>query len=423
MSRPTCRRLLIPLLLSPLTAMAMDYGIYDARGQAMGGAGVAAASWHSAQYYNPAILGLHRSREDDSRDGRFVFPNIVAQADNVAGDIVDAVSDDLEQQLTDNVNAFNNDPSAQNAGAVAGSARELESLLQDLGNQSLTGDAFIGFSVSEPSLLEGGAFYFGVRSLGFGDSDIPQDDFDLMSRYIDALEVIAAGGDPATIPADLLDADGNLIDPTDQFNSSADLSAIAISEWAVAVAKEFDVFGQALSIGVTPKVMRVDVFRETTNFDDNDFNFTDSQKSYVNLNADFGVALELFDHYRFGLAVKDAIPETYTTTNDLELTLKARTRFGMAYVNDWVTVGLDYDVSENAPIAAEAPSQDLSVGLEVSPFRWLQLRAGYRQYQTGLRADVISGGLAWRWSRLAMELSYAQSESSTGAGLQLGWVF
>lgn len=389
----------------------------------MGGTAVAAGNWHSAQYYNAALLAFHDEHEEDSRDGRVALPNIVAQTDNAVEDIVNAADDELDQQLTNDINAFNGDPSAENAGAVAETSRQLESLLGDLVNENLSTEAFAGFSITEPSMLEGGAFYFGVRALTFGDSNVPQADIDLLESYVSALETVAGGGDLSAIPPELLDVDGNLIDPTLQLNSSADLSALTISEWAVAMAKQIDFFGQELAFGLTPKVMRVDVFRETTEFQGEDINFEDSQKTYINLNADVGLAFQLFDNYRIGLAVKDVVPEKFTTANGLELQLKPRPRMGLAYVNEWLTVGMDVDLAENEPIANEGPTQDASFGLEVSPFRSLNLRLGYRQDMTGVREDVLAGGVAYQFKRIYFELSYARSDLSTGAGLQFGWTF
>lgn len=404
-------------------AQSIGYGVFDTRSQSMAGTGVAAASWHSAQYYNPALLALHSVHEDESRDGRFVIPNLVFRADNTVDDIADAASDELDQRLRNAVDVFNVDPTAENAASIAANARELQVLLEDLGNQDITGDVFVGFSVSEPSLLEGGAFYFGTRMLGFASSQIPQEDLALLGDYSAALEAIAAGGDINDLPPDLVDINGSLIDPTDQLNSRADLSGIVISEWAVAMARQFEVFGQALSVGFTPKVLRVDVFRESTDFDTDDLDFMNSQSTSVNLNADLGLALQLFDHYRLGLAVKDVVPEEFTTQNDLHLQLQPRTRFGMAYVNDWVTVGVDVDIGENEPLATEAATQEASFGLEFSLSRSLDVRMGYRQDMTGVRDNVVAGGFAYQWKRAVFELSYAKSSQSTGGGFQLGWVF
>jgi hypothetical protein len=422
-SRFTLKALTLAVACSSLAVEAASYGIYDPRGLAMGGTGVASSSWHQAQYYNSALLALHDENEDDSRDGRFIIPNVVVQFDDVVEDIVDAASDDLDQRLSASINDFNTDPNQATAGNVAGDARELQGLLDNLANENVNSEAFVGFSVSEPSLLEGGAFYFGVRMLALGDSTITDEDQVLLDRYIGALEVIAAGGDVSSIPADLVDANGNLIDPTTQFNSSADLGGVAISEWAVAAAKQFDFFGQSLAVGITPKIMRVDVIRETTDFASTEIDFANSQRTYVNLNVDMGVALEMFDHYRIGFAVKDLVPEEFETANGLMLQLKPRPRFGAAYVNEWVTFGVDVDVMENEPIAGEATTQDVSAGLEISPFKAFDFRLGYIQDLTGMKEDTFAGGIAYQVKSLAFELSYSRGALSTGAAFQFGVAF
>jgi len=407
----------------PLHALSLGYGIYDARGQAMGGAGVASAGWHSAQYYNPSLLALHRQREDDSLSGRVVFPNFVVSIDASAEDVADAAQEDLDQRLRAAVNAYNADSSAINAAAIADNARELDALLSDLANEDVGAEAFLSFSVSEPSLFEGGAFYIGVRTLGFASSVIPPEDRGLLADYITALDIVAEGGDTASIPASIVDDTGNLLDPTELFNSTADLSSMVISEWAVAVAKRFDVFGQGIAVGVTPKVQRVDVFRETTDFDADELDFLDSQETAINLNADLGVALELFDHYRIGLAVKDIVPETFTTQNDLVLTLEPRPRLGLAYVSERISIGVDMDLQENAAVAVEAPTQEAGFGIEVLPLKSLALRLGYRHDMTGVQSGVASAGLGYRIGRAVLEVSYVNSSDVKGAGLQFGWLF
>jgi len=413
----------IAALVAGSPTLALDYGIYDARGLSMGGAAVAAANWHSAQYYNAALLAFHNQYEEDTRDGRVILPNLVARADNVAEEIVDAADSELDTRLEQAVAAYNQNPFSETAAEVASVSREMESLLIDLANENVQGDTFVGFSISEPSLMEGGAFYFGVRAMAFADSQIPEADLAFIDSYISALEAVANGSDVSTIPAELFDADGNLVDPSTQLTSTADLSAISISEWAVAMAKQVDFFGQQLALGLTPKIQRVDVFRETTNFDDDELNFSDSQQIYVNLNADIGLAFQFFDAFRVGLAVKDVVPEEFETSNGLLLKLEPRPRMGLAYVNDWVTVGLDMDLAENEPLASEGKRKDLAFGLELSPFRSVDLRFGYQQDMTGLRDDTLSAGIAYQFKRIFTELSYAQSDVSTGVAFQFGWVF
>lgn len=421
-----------------LPAQAVSFGVYDSRGLAMGGTAVASGTTAQAQFYNPALLSFNDNDEDDGHDGRISFPNLVVQLSESTNTAIDAVDEGLDEQLSDAINNFNLNPGSESAGPVALAARDLDAFLDDLGNQDLTIDAFLGFSVSEPSKREGGAFFIGLRALGAGTSAISAEDRSLLESYIAAMESLAAGGpvDPA-----LLDDNGNLRDPVDELTSNGDVSALAIAEWGVALAHEFELFGQDISLGITPKLMMVDAYRNTLDvggnvdsLDNQAARFSDSQKTHLTFNADLGIAAVFADHYRVGISVKDALskefstrqgedPETGEPLPELNVTLKPRSRMGIAYVNERFTLGMDYDLHESTPLANEAPHQDLSLGMEYHLLDSLALRAGYRQDQTKVRADVVSGGIGYQWRRAVFELSYAKNSEFEAGSLQFAWAF
>lgn len=421
-----------------LPAQAVSFGVYDSRGLAMGGTAVASGTTAQAQFYNPALLSFNDRDEDEGRDGRISFPNLVVQLSESTNTAIDAVDDRFDEQFSSAINNFNLNPGSETAGPVALAARDLDSLLDDLGNQDLTIDAFLGFSISEPSEREGGAFFIGLRALGAGSASISAEDQALLDSYITAMESLAAGGpvDPA-----LLDENGNLRDPVDDLTSNGDVSALAIAEWGVALAHEFEVFGQGVSVGITPKLMMVDAYRNTLDvggevdsLDDQSARFSDSQKTHLTFNADIGVAAVFADHYRIGISVKDALskefstrqgedPETGEPLPELNVTLKPRSRMGIAYVGERFTLGMDYDLHESTPLANEAPHQDLSLGMEYRLFDSLALRAGYRQDQTKVRDDIASGGIGYQWRRAIFELSYAKNSEFEAGSLQFSWAF
>jgi hypothetical protein len=96
---------------------------------------------------------------------------------------------------------------------------------------------------------------------------------------------------------------------------------------------------------------------------------------------------------------------------------------GVGYVTEKFSIGLDYDLDEAKPMATEAPIQELSIGAEYLVFETLALRAGYRSDQTGLRDDLISGGVGYRWKRFVADVAYVSGSDYRGGGLQLGWTF
>jgi hypothetical protein len=431
--------------LAPSALWAIDYGIYDARALAMGGTAVAIGNTAQAQFYNPALLGLHRGDEDENRDGRTYFPVFVLQASGATDTAISAVNDKLDQKLTDAINRYNAARNSGSAASLASSSSELRHVLGDIANEDLQVDGFLGLSVSEPSDHEGGAFYVGARAIAVGTSKITPTDLALLDQYIAAANELAAGATHQSVAAKyptLVKADGSFVDPTTNLTSSADISALAISEWGMAVGKEFTFWGQAISLGITPKLMRVDAYRERAEFRNTNINnindslnqLEDSKTTRLTFNADLGIAAVFAEHYRVSLAMKDALAKEFKTHQtkdpvtglarpDLLVKLNPRTRMGIGYVTERLSIGVDYDLQASKPMGDEAENQDISVGLEYRLLRGFALRAGYRQDQTGLNAKVTTAGVGYQWRRFVAELGYASSSDAKGAGLQMGWAF
>jgi len=424
--------------------MAISYGVYDARALAMGGAATAIGNHAQAAFYNPALLAFHDKEEEEGRDGRVYLPSLVVQVSDATETAVDAIDDDLDTQLSSAVDAFNSAPTAASAGLIADSADELRDTLDDIANKDLNIDGYIGFNISEPSKREGGAFYFGTRLVGGGVANVTEADSALLDDYIDSMNQIAAGVDPATVAAQypqLINANGQLIDPTETLTSNADISALAISEWGMALAKQFDWRDYSIAVGITPKLMRVDAFRDTADFNDSidsvedgASDFSDTQTTHITLNADFGVAAIIKEHYRVSLTLKDAFEKSFSTKQepdpitgeiqpDLKVTLSSRSRLGVGYINEKFSVGLDYDLGEATPMASEPGTQELSLGVEYRVFDTLALRLGYRNDQTGLRDNMFSSGIGYRWKRFVVDAAYASGGDYRGGSLQLGWTF
>ncbi|MES2676189.1 MAG: conjugal transfer protein TraF [Pseudomonadota bacterium] len=420
---------------------AMDYGINDARGLAMGGTVIAVGNTSQAAYYNPALLAFHEGDEDKNRDGRIYFPTIVARAADTVDAAISATDDNLDTALSEAINAFNAQRDAISAGQVADSSRDIRSVLGDIANKNLNLDAFVGLSVSEPGDHEGGAFYLGVRAIAGGTANVTPEDFALLDEYIGMMDEIAAGANAADVVAahpNLIDANGQLTDPTVLLNSSADVSALAISEWGLALAKEFTFWGQAISFGVTPKMMRVDAYRDNANFNNGagtDIDqFSETKSTHMAFNADFGIAAIFRENYRLSFAIKDTFAKDFSTKQaadpitglagpDLIVKLHPRSRMGLGYVNKTFSIGIDYDLQQSTPMATEAPNQDISLGAEYQVLKNFALRLGYKRDLTDYHGDVASGGIGYQWRRFVAEIAYSQGNDIKGGALQLGWTF
>lgn len=418
--------LLIILFLLAInhTAMAISFGIYDSRAAGMGGTTVAAGNHENAIFYNPALLSFHDDKEDEGRDGRFFFPMVAGQYYEEPFQLLDDISAlGIDDQLEAAVTAYNADP-ANGAAQVSAAVTAFETAALQISNQDFIGDAFVGMLVSEPSEREGGSFYVGTRLIAGGSATFTDEDLAILADYQSLMTIVGAGGTPGPEYDYLIDANGNLIDPSDGVTSRYDVGAVGITEVGLALSKEFNIYGFDVAFGFTPKAKRTDVYREARSVTDTEVEYIDSAIANYNFNFDFGIAAEFYDHYRVALAVKDMVPESHSysdTSPNVEM--NARSRLGLAYVNDWMVFGVDVDLIENKPIAGESPSQDASVGFEINPFGTLDFRLGYKHDLVGIRTDVLTGGVGWSVGFFAIEAAYMQSDEMQGAALQLGLTF
>jgi hypothetical protein len=404
-------------------SFGLDYGIYDARAMAMGGTTVANASAQHAQFYNPALLALYDGDEEETDYGRFYFPMITVQMSDSVIDTADAIDDDDGAAVSDAVEVFNADPSEANAAVVRDTSTDLRNTIVDVGNQDLFVDLTTGLSVSEPSDRAGGAFYVGVRVLAGGSSQVTDSDIALMDDYIEAMDFVATAGASGVAHPELFDEDGNLINPSDQIESSADVNTLVIGEWGLSMSKEFWLGNQAIALGVTPKIMRVDIFSDTVTYGDTELDYSEDKRSHLSMNLDLGMVVPIGEHFRVALATKDLIPEEFEDANGDVIELKSRSRLGLAFVSKYVDFGIDYDLQKNDTLANELPLQEVTAGLEFKPLKMLDLRFGYRQDLEGLREDILSAGVKFQAGFFIGELAYATSDEMEGGSLQIGWAF
>jgi len=420
-------KLVVPACMATgmsINAFAIDYGIYDARSLAMGGASVASGTGQHAQFSNPALLSTYEGKEEHTRNGRVYFPTVTAQASTSIEDTLDVIDLELDDQITAAVDAFNANQTGANADAVAAATQTLQTELVNLGSQNLDGDVFAGFSVSEPGDREGGSFYFGFRAIGDGRSNISQADIDLLQSYIDSMRFISSGGAEGALDTTLFDAENNtLISPADTVTSSAAISSMALAEWGVAFSKEFEIWGQYVALGATPKLMRIEVFSENLTYTNSNFDYSEDKRQHFTYNADIGMLWMIGDHFRLGLAAKDILPKDFEAANGLTVETKARSRFGAAFVQRYITVGLDFDLQKNESLGGVLSTQDVSFGLELNPIPWLQLRGGYRHDLEASREDIISAGAGFRVGRFVADVGYSTGDDTEGGAVQLGWTF
>ena len=406
-------------------ATAVTFGVYDPRTMGMGGTSVANAPTHHAHYYNPALLGFGKEIEEESRNGRFIFPNIVAQYNkdslDQASDIVD---EEYADQITAVVDAYNGTNSVESASEIARISTELNNALQDYGDKNVNGEIFLGLSVSEPAKSEGGSFFIGARVIGVADPDITDNDFALLDDYIELANFIVPGGEAGAPHPELIDGDGNIIDPRDALTSEARVAAVGILEWGVSAATSATYNKLQISIGITPKLKRTEIYSESVEIDQGTDDLDEDTNIKHSLNADLGFAIDYDERFRIGVSVKDVINESFEGLDLRRFELKPRARMGLAYTHRFVQFAIDYDLTKNDVLDDSLASQEMAFGLEFTPFSSLGFQLGYRENTASVESDTaLSYGVRYRLGRFVSEISYMSGDQVEGGGVVLGWAF
>lgn len=412
---------LLPFTLLIATTQAGTFGVYDARTQALGGTAVALAGPDQGHFYNPALTAMHSGDEDDTQDGRYSFTVLTDGISDGAQTAVDAITDDLEGQLSTAINNLNADSDVNTARAAITAARELDRSMRELEQQDINANVYVGFSITEPGDKEGGAFFLSSRLLAAGNSNIEQADLDLLEDYLEALSFIESFGTEGRQHPELLDGNGQFINPSDDIQSSADATALLITEMGVSGAKQFELWGQDLAFGVAPKIVQLRSYDERWGIKAGEFNNASDEETRLFANLDLGILWSFRDRYRVGLSVKDVLNQEWQTELGQTFNVSAKSRLGLAYWGKYVRFGVDADLNKSNYINSDLPVQEVSVGLEWQLFSSLALRAGYHQDLEETLGASTSGGIALKLRGMAMELSVVSGDEEVGAALQFSY--
>ena len=410
------------VLYSPAIA-GTTFGIYDARTLAMGGASVASANNSNAQFYNAALLAFNEEIEEKTQDSRFLFPLLIPRVSESAITLEDLSQDDPIQAMTRAVSNFNIEPDEMGAQVVVDVAANLDAALAELDGEDLTSDIYFGLAVSEPGKFQGAGFFLGTRLLVGGQSTITAADRAVLAAYQEGLTFVASGGAQGTEHPEIFDANGMLIDPGGDFDSTVSAAGALITEAGHAMSRQMHLFGHPIAAGFSFKVMRIDAFEDVERIVDDRIDTERNSEYHGNINFDVGVVKEIGERWRVALAVKDIIPHNYETSLGTPIRLRPRARIGAAYLAGRFQIAVDADLIENEPLGSERPTQEVALGSEWFFKSPLKFRAGYRQDIRGNRDGVASLGVGTVWRRLAVDVALAGGSDARAAALQFGYVF
>lgn len=386
----------------------------EARNDAMGGTGVASANYGSAVLINPALLAKAKPDENIT----VIFPSIGAQIsdkDNLRDDI-DSISDEINRYRNslDNINPVDLFiPGSAGYRQVSSAAGGLADSLESLRGKTASAKAGGGIAVSIPNDVLAIAFVAKANARARVSSYIDQGDIDLLRGV-------------AAVPSGII-----AVDPSSLKSKGFGRAAI-VSDYGVAVARQFDVAGIPVSVGITPKLQQTWLYNYTTsiyNYNSDDINSSRYRNSDTGFNVDAGLAADFGDNWTAGLSGQnlfsrdidtkeiDGVRDTYQ--------IRSLVTAGLAWHNALVTLSADGDLTETKGFKSEENSQYVGVGAEVRPLSWLAVRAGYRADVKNNDSNVFTGGAGFAPSdRVHVDLMGLYGENETwGAGAQLSVAF
>lgn len=396
----------------------------EARGDAMGGTGVASAHYGSGVLINPALLAKSQPEDDIT----VIFPSVGAQVsdkDNLE-DQIDDLSDRIryyEKVIGDlgPEDLFNITESIQLFQNAAG---ELADQLVELNGKIATVRAGAGIAVSIPNDVLSMAFVAKGNAHGRVSSWIDPNDVSYL-RSVQNSDFVAAGVAANTI-----------VNGTDEITNNLHSTGFGrmavVSDYGVAFARQFDVSGVPVSVGITPKLQRTWLYNYSVpiyRYDSSDWNSSRYRNDDTGFNLDAGVAADFGEYWTLGLSGQNLVSRSidtkevngYRDSYDIAPLVTA----GVAWQNELLTLTADGDLTATKGFNSEENSQYMGVGAEVRPLSWFAVRAGYRADIKGNDNDVFTAGVGFApFNRVRLDLTGMVGEKETwGAGAQLSVTF
>lgn len=364
---------------------------FNARQDAMGGAGVTSANYLAAPFYNPALLANY----GESDDFGILLPVVGVEVFD-KGDLVNKASDlsddyDSYQNLYQDLSNGNN-VNADSVNQFNTLSQKVKEELTELQGATGFAKAGAGLAVALPSsVLSSAVFVNGYADvMAFSDVD--------MNDIQDVTETV--GGQTITVSI-----------PTNENNLSSKMIALgaSVTDFGLSLARSFDYNDVKWSVGASPKIQRIDMINYVasvnSNFDNFDSdNYTETKNTF---NLDSGVTAEWKNGLMAGLAVKNMFKQDISKqVNGVNATyeLSPVPTASVAYkALGMFTVTGDVDLlaqkrfsaltgTNNTFNAGDDDLQMASVGAEFDLFHWAQLRAGYRHDLQGTQHDAVTAG-------------------------------
>ncbi len=253
--------------------------------------------------------------------------------------------------------------------------------------------------------------------------------FESFAMAISVRSDLIAGGvvtDLSTNPNEII---------SDQFNIM-NIEGVLATEFGVSFAKDFQLWGRKVSIGIKPKIVDLQAytFQESIlTFDsDDDYNNDDNKADLGTFETlDLGFAVDLSDSVRLGLSLRNLITDDFDLGENT-LNYDTEARMGVAYYNKFMTIAADLDLTENEPLLANDSfdaliTQYLSVGAEFNAFKYVKFRLGASRniasgVPDGAKDTEYTAGIGF-WLGFNLDIAALLNDNTAGLFLQTGFQF
>jgi hypothetical protein len=401
------------------SASAVPFNSFDPRSFGMGGTGVASGTSANAGYMNPALLAAAHEEEDFALElpvvgGRFM------DRDSLMDEIDTYQDTNLEANLTASIETYKTTPSDINAAAVATEADALWTQLSKLSNKAIQGEVSGGFVIGIPSKKFGAALTANVWAVGGGLLNVTSADDALVNGIVTAGNTSTAALAANTAINDQV-VNGN--DVVDKLTSAMSVRGAVIQEVSIALAREFNIGGHDIAIGVTPKHLKVTTFDYRVGVNTADFDSDQGEKEYSDFNFDLGIAKDFDNGWKSGFVVKNAIAQDYQTVLGNIIKIEPQARLGIAHRTEWTTVAVDVDLNESEATGFDSKTQYAGIGAEFDAWDMVQVRVGYRHNMSDSDTSIATAGLGLSPFGVHLDMAIAGNADEVGASLQFGFRF
>jgi len=177
------------------------------------------------------------------------------------------------------------------------------------------------------------------------------------------------------------------------------LAAGAVSDFGVAISFPLSIVNMPISVGVSPKLQRIDTFNYEAvinSFEPGELDDASYRSEEATFNLDIGVAMEPVEGLVVAMSGQDLISKELETVESQGRTLNYRVdpKFAAGVAYDWnsLTFTTDIDLNPIKRFDETVGTQYWRFAGEVRATDWLALRLGYRHDMKDNRASVYSLG-------------------------------